>query len=116
VLYAAGAKPPNNKDWAGESSADIEWAHAIAPQAKILLVEAASESSQALFRGVDVAIANGATVVSMSWSGGESSTEIYEDNHFNVPGVVFCAPSGHLGHGVSYRAVRLTWLRSAAPL
>ena len=36
--------------WAMETSLDIEWAHAIAPKAKILLVEATTPSGANLFR------------------------------------------------------------------
>src|SRR5262245_7963764 len=34
------ALPPPNKGWATEIALDVEWAHAIAPAARILLVEA----------------------------------------------------------------------------
>ncbi len=37
-------KPHKNSSWAGEISLDVEWAHAIAPGAQILLVETASNS------------------------------------------------------------------------
>ncbi len=57
--------------WALEIALDVEWAHAIAPQAKILLVEAASNSFADLLDAVDAAVLNGARVVSMSWGGGE---------------------------------------------
>src|ERR1035437_10282218 len=36
--------PKSNSGWALEISLDIEWAHAIAPGTKILLVEASSAS------------------------------------------------------------------------
>ena len=104
VIYAGGTKPPNNSGWAGESSLDIEMAHAIAPQAKIILVEAASASTNALLKAVNVAVQHGATVVSMSWSGGEFSGEVSDDSHFNVTGVTFCASSGDSGHGTGYPA------------
>jgi subtilase family serine protease len=104
VIYATGTKPANNSGWAGESSLDIEYSHAMAPQAKIILVEAASASNAALYKAVDVAVANGATVVSMSFSGGESSSELNDDSHFNKTGVIFCASSGDSGHGVGYPA------------
>jgi subtilase family serine protease len=104
VVYATGRKPANNSSWAGESSLDIEWSHAIAPQAKIILVEAASSSTSALLKAVDVAVSNGATVVSMSWSGGEFSGEIGDDSHFKTTGVIFCASSGDSGHGTGYPA------------
>jgi len=104
VIYASGTKPRANRSWAGESSLDIEWSYAMAVKAKIILVEAASASSPALLQAVDVAVANGATIVSMSWSGSEYGTETSDDSHFNVSGVTFCASSGDSGHGVGYPA------------
>jgi subtilase family serine protease len=104
VIYATGSKPANNSGWAGESSLDIEYSHAMAPQAKIILGEAASASTSALLKAVDVAVKNGATVVSMSWSGGETSSELSNDSHFSGAGVIFCASSGDSGHGVGYPA------------
>src|SRR5215470_14774396 len=55
VVYAAGTKPRVNCGWAQEAALDIEWAHAMAPSAKIVLVEAASNSNTNLFAAVDVA-------------------------------------------------------------
>jgi subtilase family serine protease len=103
-IYASGTKPRTNAGWAGESSLDIEWSYAIAPKAKIILVEAASASNAALFHAVDVAVSNGATVVSMSFGGSEFSTETSDDTHFNVTGVIFCASSGDSAHGAFYPA------------
>jgi subtilase family serine protease len=104
VIYASGSEPGNDAAWSGESSLDIEYAHAIAPQANIMLVEAESGSIQALLAAVKVAVQNGATVVSMSWSGPEFEKETTEDSEFNVTGVIFCASSGDNGHGAAYPA------------
>src|SRR5579862_1209343 len=51
VLYGNGSQPSpdSNGDWEVEESMDIEWAHAMAPNAKILLVEAQSNSYTDLF-------------------------------------------------------------------
>ncbi len=38
VKYS-GKKPPVYSDWEAEEALDIEWAHAMAPNAKIILVE-----------------------------------------------------------------------------
>jgi subtilase family serine protease len=43
----------------------VEWAHAIAPQAKILLIVAKSASLTNLLAAVDSAVAKGASQVSM---------------------------------------------------
>jgi len=96
------AKPQNSArndpNWAVEISLDVEWAHAIAPGAKILLVEARSNSFSNLLGAVDYA-ANQAGVhqVSMSWGGSEFSGESSYDTHFKVPGVSFFASSGDQG-------------------
>ena len=103
-IYASGVKPQTNAGWALEIALDVEWAHAIAPQAKILLVEAASNSFANLLTAVDVAVQNGASVVSMSWGGGESSAVTTYDTHFAVGGVTFTASSGDSGNGIEYPA------------
>lgn len=103
-VYAAGTKPPTNTGWAVEIALDVEWAHAIAPQAKILLVEAASNANAPMYQAVDVAVQQGARVVSMSWGGSDGPSDLVNDAHFNVTGVTFVASSGDSGHGVSYPA------------
>lgn len=103
-IYATGTKPPKNANWATEISLDVEWSHAIAPQAKIMLVEASGQSNAELYQAVDVAVQNGASVVSMSWGTNEYSGEVSDDSHFNVPHVTFVAASGDSGHGAIYPA------------
>lgn len=103
-IYAANSKPRANAGWSLEMALDVEWAHAMAPQAKIILVEAASNRLSDLMQAVDVAVANGANIVSMSFGGSEFSTETNYDNHFNVSGVTFTASSGDSGSGVEYPA------------
>jgi subtilase family serine protease len=103
-VYAQGSKPSANAGWALEISLDVEWAHAIAPEAKIVLVEAASNSFTNLMHAVDVAVQNGARAVSMSFGGGEFSGEASYDFHFAGTGVTFTASSGDSGNGVEYPA------------
>ena len=103
-LYSNGRKPSANANWAVEISLDIQWAHAIAPQAKILLVEAPSNNLSDLLSAVDFAVRNGASVVSMSWTSAELSSERNLDNHFVSTGVTFLAASGDSGAGVNYPA------------
>src|ERR1700722_13082922 len=60
--------PKADSGWAGEIELDVEWAHAIAPSAKIVLVEANSSSLTDLLRAVDYARNyTGVVAVSMSW-------------------------------------------------
>jgi hypothetical protein len=95
--------PSPNGGWIGEIALDVEWAHAIAPGAKILLVEANSASNTDLFQAVRTAASYPNVVaVSMSWAGGESGGQATSDsNTFRTPaghtGVTFLASSGDQG-------------------
>lgn len=110
VIYASGKKPRANCGWAQEAALDIEWSHAMAPSAKIVLVEAASNSFANLFAAVDVATSvvtgSGSTgQVSMSWGGSEFSSESTDDKHFTTTGVVYFASSGDTGGKTIYPGV-----------
>ena len=98
VVYASGRQPPVNADWNIEEALDIQWAHAIAPAAKIYLVEAASSNFGDLLKAVSVANsllkAAGGGEVSMSWGGSEFSWESYYNSYFTQLGVVYFAASG----------------------
>jgi kumamolisin len=106
VVFAAGKQPKSNCGWAQEAALDIEWAHAMAPGANIVLVEAASNSFADLFQAVDVAKSQtGVTQVSMSWGGSEFSGEASNDSHLVHSGVVFFASSGDTGGTAIYPGV-----------
>lgn len=96
--------PKVNSGWVLEESLDIEWAHAEAPAAKIVLVEAASNSNTNLFNAVSYANSIGATEVSMSWGGSESSSETAYDADMAHAGTLYTASSGDNGHGAEYPA------------
>ena len=101
-VFAQGSQPRVNAGWVLEESLDIEWAHAEAPAAKIVLVEAATNSNSNLFGAIVAANNLGANVVSMSWGGGESSGETSTDSDFTHAGTFYTASSGDSGHGVIY--------------
>ena len=91
--------------WELEESLDVEWAHAIAPGAKIDLVEASSASDANLLAAVNTASTSlGANVVSMSWGGSEFSGETSDDSYFTHAGVVYTASSGDSGAPISWPA------------
>jgi subtilase family serine protease len=104
IAYPTGKPKKTDGGWALETALDVEWAHAIAPGASILLVVAKSNSNSDLLAAVDYA-AQRAQQVSMSWGGSEWSTSTAQDYHFNVPGVTFFASSGDNGAGVEWPAV-----------
>jgi subtilase family serine protease len=108
--HGGSTLPSTDGGWAGEISLDVEWAHAIAPGAKIVLVEASSASLADLLTAVDTARNTaGVSVVSMSWGGSEffsynaseSSDELADDYHFTTPsgheGITFVASAGDSG-------------------
>lgn len=105
IAYPNGKPVKNDSGWALETSLDVEWAHSIAPDAKILLVVAKSASTSNLVSAIDYATSHGATVVSNSWGGSEFSSEASYDSHFQHTGVVYLASSGDNGYGTSWPAV-----------
>lgn len=100
VVYANGTQPPLDPTggWELEESLDVQWAHAMAPNAQIFLVEAASNFDSDLFPAVQLAsqlvAAAGGGEVSMSWGEGEFTQETQYDALFTTPGVVYLASAG----------------------
>jgi kumamolisin len=113
VVYTGGYQPEIDVTggWETEESLDIEYAHAMAPNATLYLVEAQSNSFSDLFNAVTEATniiqcgnftdtvgactsVTGAGEVSMSWGGGEFSGETSYDTYFNQTNVVFFASAG----------------------
>jgi hypothetical protein len=88
--------------WALETALDVEWAHAVAPRANIVLVEAASATLSGLLSAVRYAsAAPGVSVVSMSWGTNEFYGEWNDISAFTTPAghnsVAFVAASGDQG-------------------
>ena len=105
-VHRMNAKTKSNSGWAMETSLDVEWAHAIAPKAKVLLVEAASGSATNLLAAIDYARKRKDVVaISMSWGGAEFPEETTLDGHFASSTAVFFASAGDQGAGVSWPAV-----------
>jgi kumamolisin len=110
VVYATGSKPAQDSTggWEAEESLDIEMAHAMAPDAKIILVEAASSQNSDLYAAVTLAgnrvAAAGGGEVSMGWGSPEFSGETSYDTVFTTPGVVYVASVGD-SPGTEYPSV-----------
>ncbi len=96
--------PLKNAGWALEIALDVETAHAICQNCKILLVEANSPSTANLYAAENEAVKLGATAISNSWATGEYANETADDANFNHPGVAITASSGDAGYGVEYPA------------
>ncbi len=99
------APPADDPGWNNEIALDVEWAHAIAPGATILVVEADSPSLSDMFQAVDTAKRYSAagvppvTVVSMSFgTPSEYPEEASDDPLYTTPaghpGITFVAATG----------------------
>ena len=109
VVFASGVKPVQDPSggWELEAALDLEWAHAMAPDARLFLVEARSNSFSDLLAAERVAgnlvASAGGGEVSNSWGGAEFSGETSFDSNFTTAGVVYFASSGDQP-GVQYPA------------
>jgi hypothetical protein len=100
-----------NSSWAFEEDLDVEWAHAIAPAANIVLVECASDADSDVFGQGLPAAQNypGVTVVSMSFYAAPESTalmdELTYDSAFGPtttnPAITYLASAGDQGAAFS---------------
>jgi len=96
--------PQRNSGWALETSLDVEIAHQMCQNCKLILVEANSSSYTNLMAAVDRARLMGAGAISNSYGSNEFNGENSFDAHFNYPGVAFIFSSGDNGYGASYPA------------
>lgn len=103
--YGGTKLPKKNKNWGSETALDVEWAHAIAPGANILLVEAKNASNF----GVAIDYARhvpGVSVISVSAAGDEYKNETFADELFTTPpahtGETFVFAAGDDGTGALY--------------
>jgi subtilase family serine protease len=78
--------PRGDRGWAEEISLDLDMVSAVCPNCHILLVEATTNSFANLSAAEDEAAKLGATEISNSWGGGEYSSEVSDQSHFNHPG------------------------------
>ena len=111
VVYstAAGtmttAAPAYNSGWATEIAMDVQWAHATAPLARIVLIEAADPTGTNLGGAIKLANAMGPGAVSMSFGGAESSATASLDSLFTGANMTYLASTGDSGAAVSWPSV-----------
>ncbi len=106
INQTGGSTPPvASSSWALEISLDVETAHAMCQNCKILLVEASTSNLSDLGAAENEAVARGANVISNSWGAREYSTETTDEaRYFNHPGVAITASTGDSGYGVQFPA------------
>jgi len=102
---SASSYPTANSGWGQEISLDLDMVSAICQNCHILLVEASSASNADLAASVDTAARLGATAISNSYGGSESSADVSTyDAHYTHPGIAITASSGDSGYGPQYPA------------
>jgi subtilase family serine protease len=83
---------PNLSGWADETTIDVEWAHAIAPGAQIVLVVSPDDSQQNLAAAVAQAATNpGVVVVSNSYGWPESQEDVADFDDFETANEIAAA-------------------------
>ncbi len=97
--------PAYDSGWATEITLDVQWAHATAPLARIVLIEAPDASLNSLLGAVKLANAMGPGVVSMSFGAAEGSWTASVDSAFTAANMSYLAATGDNGAGVSWPAV-----------
>ncbi len=103
-IVGAPGRPSRQGRWVTETCLNVDWAHAIAPGADLLVVESVREDVMDMLDAVDLAVRRGARVVAMSWGGPEFPDEALYDPHFRRPGVAFVAATGDEGGVVEWPA------------
>ena len=97
--------PVYNAVWAPESKLDVQWAHAIAPLARIVLIEMPSSMSNAILGANKLAARMGSGVVSMSFGSAEAAWGPTVDSYFAGAGMTYVAAAGDSGSQVLWPAV-----------
>ena len=112
TALAVNGATASDSGWNEEEALDVEMAHAAAPGANIVLVEAPTASTTGLLGAITSVLNNksfaGVSVVSMSWGSSEFSGETAYDKTFTTPvghtGVTFIASAGDSGYGAEWPA------------
>lgn len=111
VVYSTSAggrtstPPAYDSGWATEIALDVQWVHATAPLARIVLIEAPDASIGSLLGAVNLANAMGPGIVSMSFGATEGSWTASVDSAFSSTNMSYVAATGDSGSGVEWPSV-----------
>lgn len=103
-ITGSGTCPPDTTDHGGEQHIDVEWSHAMAPNANIILfmgddnmtIEQMAQAASARLAAL------GGGILSISLSGPEFPTELDSDSAFQTPGIVYVVSAGDNGPPARY--------------
>jgi subtilase family serine protease len=96
--------PAYNRVWAAEYALDVQWAHAAAPLARIVVLQAENNFVNSLADGIQIANRMGPGVVSMSWVAGEGSYSVPYEAFFGGTGMTYLAAAGDRGAQANWPA------------
>lgn len=111
VVYATSgggmtaSAPAYNSGWATEIALDVQWVHATAPMARIVLIEAPDSGIASITGAVALANAMGPGVVSLSLGANEGSWVSSVDSVFYSSGMSYVAATGDNGAAVEWPSV-----------
>lgn len=105
TLVRSTTPPLYDATWATEIAMDIQSAHAVAPLARIILIEAANPTVTALGTAISLANSMGPGVVSMSFGAPEGVWIAGVDSLFQTKGIQYTASTGDNGSAVLWPAV-----------
>jgi hypothetical protein len=97
--------PAYNSTWIVESKLDVQWAHAIAPLARIVLIETPNSMTSNFLGGIALAGRMGPGPVTMSFGSVEASWAATVDSKFTGTGMTYIAAAGDTGTQVLWPAV-----------
>lgn len=99
------AVPGYNEGWATELALDVQWVHATAPLARIVVVASADPNINSIAGSIALANRMGPGVVSMSLGAREGSWVASLEGYFNGSGMTYVAATGDYGTEVNWPAV-----------
>jgi subtilase family serine protease len=85
---------PPSVNWHVETTLDIDMVMSVAPNATILILEAATANGSDLQAAVEAVPKYGCSIVSMSYGGAAQNNEASLQGDYELPGVAFFASSG----------------------
>ena len=97
--------PDYNSAWASEAALDVQWAHATAPLARLVLIEAQNANLSSMLGAIKLANRMGPGVVSMSFGCAEGSWTNTMDTLFASDSMSYLAATGDQGPELAWPAV-----------
>jgi len=105
-VCADSSCPSNDQSgWDVETALDVQWAHAMAPNAQLFVVEGSNDLWNAEVKAGQLVSAAGGGEISNSWVTSTSSEDPNEkqwDKYFKTPTIVYFAASGDWGGHALY--------------